>query len=80
METLNYEDLNNDLLWAHNNQVVKIMKDELDIYIKLNLKEDNHKLVVFSNGAIDPSKSKPPVFMRSKWHEDFNANCLYIDD
>ena len=42
METLNYEDLNNDLLWAHNNQVVKIMKDELDIYIKLNLKEDNH--------------------------------------
>ncbi|MBF9296653.1 YqiA/YcfP family alpha/beta fold hydrolase [Mammaliicoccus sciuri] len=80
METLNYEDLNNDLLWAHNHQVVKIMKDDLDIYIKLNLKEDNHKLVVFSNGAIDPSKSKPPVFMRSKWHEDFNANCLYIDD
>ncbi|MGK9044811.1 glycosyl transferase [Mammaliicoccus vitulinus] len=80
METLNYEDITSEKLWQQNNQVVKIIKDDLDFYIKLNLKENNDKLVVFSNGAMDPSKSKPPVFMRSKWHEDFNANCLYIDD
>lgn len=80
METLNYEDINTKALWKHNNQVVKIIKKDLDFYIKLNLKENNDKLVVFSNGAYDPAKSNPPVFMRSKWHEDFNANCLYIDD
>lgn len=80
METLYYENINKDALWKYNHEIIKIIKEDLDIYIKLNLKPDNDKLVIFSNGAVDPSKSKPPVFMRSKWHEDFDANCLYIDD
>ncbi|WP_323703489.1 glycosyl transferase [Mammaliicoccus sp. Dog046] len=80
METLNYENINKKTIWKYNHEVVKIIKDDLDIYIKLNLKPDNDKLVVCSNGAVNLSKSKPPVFMRSKWHEEFNANCIYIDD
>src|SRR5699024_9425029 len=55
-------------------------KNDLDFYFKYYHKHHNSKLLVFSNGAYDPKISKPPVFMRSKWHEDFDANCLFIDD
>lgn len=80
MKTLEFDRLNKKDLFKNNNQVIQVNKDNIDFYIKLNLKENNDKLIVFSNGAYDPNKSKPPIFMRSKWYEDFNANCLYIDD
>ena len=80
METLYFENIKYNDLIINNNQTVKILKDNIDFYIHLNLKENNEQLIIFSNGAIDPNKSKPPVFMRHSWHEDFNASCIFIDD
>src|SRR5699024_3294470 len=37
-------------------------------------------VVVFSNGAVDRSKSDLPVFMRHTWSDDINASCIYVDD
>ena len=80
METLYFENIKYNDLIINNNQTVKILKDNIDFYIHLNLKENNEQLIIFSNGAIDPNKSKPPIFMRHSWHEDFNASCIFIDD
>lgn len=80
MDTLNFEDIDKKTLNHQNDKAIKIMKQDLDFYVKINLKKNNDKLIVFSNGAFDPAKSDPPIFMRSKWYEEFNANCLYIDD
>ena len=29
---------------------------------------------------MNPQRSKPPLFMRSKWADDFDASCIFIDD
>lgn len=80
MFEVNIEDIDEYFLKEYQGEHLKITINHLDFYFKINLKNRNDKLIVFSNGAVDPSKSKLPVFMRSKWAEDFNANCLYIDD
>lgn len=46
----------------------------------VRLKRFTPKILVLSNGAIDPKKSKPPVFMRNKWSDDFDASQIYLDD
>lgn len=76
----NIENINKEFLLKNNNKCLKIVIKDMDFYFKINLKNDSENLLVFSNGAIDKNKSSPPVFMRSKWGDDFNANCLFIDD
>jgi len=44
------------------------------------LKKDSDKAVVFSNGAIDPHKRTPPVFMRRTWAGNVDGNCIVVDD
>lgn len=74
-EDLSLEKLNHDMMDDY-----KIIYKGTDFYIRLHLKPGNEDLVVFSNGAIQPEKKASPLFMRSKYHEDIEANCLYIDD
>lgn len=46
----------------------------------IRLKRSCKKLLVLSNGAIDPSKKTPPVFMRNKWSDDFKSSHIFLDD
>ncbi|QCT74494.1 hypothetical protein [Macrococcoides canis] len=80
MASIEVKELNRSFLEEHNNQRVVIKSEGLNFYIKLALKETSDKLVVFSNGAIDPSKKKPPLFMRSNWVEDMTYSAVFIDD
>ncbi|MGO2040666.1 MAG: prolyl oligopeptidase family serine peptidase [Staphylococcus equorum] len=80
MKKCKLNDLNLSFLKSVNSEVFCVNKDNVDFNFKLSLKPNNNKLLVFSNGALDPSKNTPPVFMRAKWADDFTANCLYIDD
>lgn len=80
MKEYNIEDLTLEDLKSCNGEVLKIYQGDTDFYYKVHLKENNDKLIVFSNGAVDPKKATPPVFMRSRWYESFESNCVYIDD
>lgn len=79
MKEIKIEDLTLELLKQNDGEILKILQDDTDFYYKVHLKQ-YRKLIVFSNGAYDPKKSVPPVFMRSKWVDEFEANCLFIDD
>jgi len=74
------EKVNKDFLINNNKKNLKIVIDNLDFYFQFHYKKNCNNLVVFSNGAIDTDKRKPPVFMRSTWSSEINANCLFIDD
>lgn len=78
--SVNYEELNYSVIIDANPNVLKVRKNNVDFYFKVKLKEDNNNMVVFSNGAYNPQKSTPPIFARSSWHSDFDANCIFIDD
>lgn len=80
MNTIEYKDLTKEYIMRKQPCELKIIKNQIDFYIKIELKKDNENLVVFSNGAINRTKKQPPIYMRSSWHEEINANCIYIDD
>lgn len=52
----------------------------MNFHFRLFLKKQSNSLIAFSNGAIDYTKKKPPVFMREKWQGDYDSHCIYIDD
>ncbi|MEE1108204.1 MAG: glycosyl transferase [Macrococcus canis] len=80
MNEIRYEDLNKDFLLENNKLVIKVIKDEIDFYFKLAFKDNSDKLVIFSNGAYDPKKATPPIFMRSSWLDDYEFSTIFIDD
>lgn len=61
-------------------QEVRIEKEGVEFCFKIHLKRNNDKLIVFSNGAVDPNKSELPVYMRSSWSENISASSIYLDD
>lgn len=75
-----FEDVNKDFLINNNKKNLRVIIDNLDFHFQFHYKKDCNNLVVFSNGAIDTNKRKLPVFMRSTWSDEINANCLFIDD
>ncbi len=80
MKTIEFKNLTKEYIMDNQPGEFKIIKNNVDFYINIVLKENNDKLVVFSNGAVNRSKKEPPIFMRSSWHEEINANCIFIDD
>jgi hypothetical protein len=80
MREIKYENLDLEFLLQNNNNNFCIYKNNYDFHFKINIKDHNDKLVVFSNGAADRKRSELPLFMRHTWSEEINANCLYIDD
>ncbi|WP_414043566.1 glycosyl transferase [Macrococcus sp. EM39E] len=80
MNTINFEDLNKKFIIKNNNLAIKVIKDGIDFYFKLALKDKFQPLVVFSNGAFNTSKATPPVFMRNSWHEEYEFSAVFIDD
>lgn len=77
---VDFDDITLESLKEATPNVLKVHKNGIYFYLKIKLKTDNNNLVVFSNGAYNPQKSNPPIFSRSSWHSDFNANCIFIDD
>lgn len=80
MNAINFNDLNISFLKKNNLTAVKIIKDGIDFYIKLALKEEYRPLVVFSNGAYDPNRATPPIFMRNSWYPEYEFSSIFIDD
>ncbi|EHS7182862.1 glycosyl transferase [Staphylococcus pseudintermedius] len=80
MIKLDFDTMTKEDLLKANNQKVKLIVDEIDFYIFINIKPNNQRLLVHTNGAINIKKSQPPVFLRNSWRDDFDANCLFIDD
>lgn len=80
MNSINFEDLNKRFLMDNNLLAIKIIKDGIDFYFKLALKDEYQPLVVFSNGAYDPNRATPPIFMRNSWHPEYEFSAIFIDD
>lgn len=57
-----------------------VVKNSEKFYFKFKYTSKSNKLLVLSNGAVKKKKKKPPVYMRSNWANDFDSNCLFIDD
>jgi len=81
MVKIEYEKLDeNTLKKLQNDEELEIIYNNESFYFKLYLKEKNPNLVVFSNGAVNREKKNPPLYMRSTWSDEIDANTLYIDD
>src|SRR5699024_8286194 len=80
MNKLQFENLDYNTILSNNNNHIIIEKEGEDFHIKLHLRENSENLLVFSNGAIDPMKKEPPIFMRESWIDDINYSVIFIDD
>lgn len=80
MKTIDYLDIDKEFLMNNKNDEICVLKNKIDYYFKLNITNKYEKAVIFSNGAVDRSKSDLPVFMRNTWSEEINANCIFVDD
>lgn len=77
---IEYETLGNFELQNDEIQELKIKKGNHTYCMKVHPKASTDKCVIFSNGAVDPKKNKPPVYMRSSWSEEIDASSIFIDD
>lgn len=78
--TVEFEDITFEILQRASPDILRVMKDGIDFYFKINFKTSSNKAVIFSNGAYKPKKNTPPVFMRSKWLNDYDCTCICVDD
>lgn len=78
--TVNFADLKYHHIKEANPNILKIIHAGVSFQFKIILKNNNDKLVVFFNGAYDPEKNQPPIFARSSWYKDYDANCIFVDD
>lgn len=79
-QKLNFHDLEKIDIKTDKLQEFRIEKNDVEFCFKIHLKTGNDKLIVFSNGAVDPNKSELPVYMRSSWSEELSASCIFLDD
>lgn len=80
MKIIMFENLNYEILRELNNETFQIIYGDINFYFKAYLKDKSNKIIFFSNGAVNRKTKTPPVFMRSSWSEDFESNCIFIDD
>ncbi|QJF24319.1 prolyl oligopeptidase family serine peptidase [Mammaliicoccus vitulinus] len=80
MISLKFENLDYNTLVSNNNNHIVINKEGEEFHFKIHLKNIDDKLVVFSNGAINPEKKEPPIFMRESWVNDMNYSSIFVDD
>jgi len=79
-KNIEYESLENIELRNDEMQELKIRKGNHTYCMKVHFKPAHKKCVIFSNGALDPKKNSPPVYMRNSWSEDIDASTIFIDD
>lgn len=80
MIKMTYEELEGYSFSSEYDDALCIVYEGDEYYFHLKYNEAFSKLICFSNGAIDPSKKKPPLYQRNSWRNDFKASCLFIDD
>lgn len=81
MKTVLFKDLTVEFLYCLNyDEAFQVTYKGINFFFKSFLKENNDKLIFLSNGAVDRAKKEPPVYMRSSWADDIDANCIFIDD
>lgn len=80
MEIIEYKDLLNYEFPVDELFEFCVLKNSEKFYFKFKYSLEHSNLLVFSNGAVKKKKKRPPVYMRSNWSDDFEANCLFIDD
>lgn len=80
LQNIDYENLENVELQTDEMQELKIKKNNHTYCMKIHAKPATDKCMIFSNGAVDPNKNKPPVYMRSSWSGDIDASAIFIDD
>jgi len=77
---VNFEDLKLHHIQEASPSVLKIIYKDTAFYFKPIIKKNNDNLVVFFSRAYNPDKNTPPIFARSSWYKDYDANCLFVDD
>ena len=77
---INFDELEKLELGLNELYELEVHYNSIKYYMKINIKEHSDKVVIFSNGAIDPKKSTPPIYMRSSWDDDINASTIFLDD
>src|SRR5699024_6570366 len=70
-----------NLVLNYNEETHVVYESEhLNYHFLVLMNKGSDKLLAFSNGAINPAKKKPPVFMRRKWKDDFTYSMVFMDD
>lgn len=59
---------------------LKVIHQEKEYYLLIYLRRRAEQLLVLSNGAVDPKKKTPPIYMRSSWVEELPGSLIFIDD
>src|SRR5699024_5960450 len=77
---INLDEINTIKFNKNESIELAINYNNIDYYMKIFLKDINDHLIIFSNGAINPKKKVPPVYMRSSWANDIEASCIFLDD
>ncbi|MCG1009955.1 hypothetical protein J4760_07980 [Salinicoccus sp. ID82-1] len=59
---------------------LEVLHEGRTYHFLLYLRKRTDHLLVMSNGAINPVKKRPPVFMRSTWTDSLPGSLIFIDD
>lgn len=78
--TIDITEISSLVLNKNEMQEICVVYSDWEYCFKIYLKDNNRKIVIFSNGAIDPEKNTSPVYMRSSWAEEINASTIFLDD
>lgn len=77
---INFDDIHKYKFTLDEKYEVIINYKEIDFHFYFHLKSGSKQMIFFSNGALDLKRSKPPVFQRKSWSDEFSANTIFIDD
>src|SRR5699024_6700255 len=80
VKELKFENLNQVHFQVDKKIEYIIEKGDNSYCLLMHLKSKSDKIVIFSNGAVDPNKSTPPVYMRSSWSDEVDASTIFLDD
>lgn len=77
--TVQYENLNSDNLRNFSSYKLKIIKDGIDFYFTINLKENNKNAVVVLKETLDSFNDNSNI-ASNILYKQFNANCILLYD
>lgn len=80
MVKISSEDITLDFLKFNNGKELIIAHNNETFYMKVYVKDNSKRLAVHTNGAIDYTIKTPPVYQRSSWASNIEANTIFLDD
>lgn len=79
-EKIDYSELENYEIKENLLYILEITKDKVQYEYLINKKLDNHKLIVFNNGAVAGGNIKYPVFQRHSWAKELKTSSILCMD